>query len=101
MSFDAKTYRDRWTNWVNDPLLQSHGLTFDRTPAGEISAPPGKVRVCGWHVDIDERPTCWIDVASQEEAEFICANLLEACGRNVDFATAHDDSGATLVKAPY
>jgi len=96
--FDAGSYRSRWEHWVKDPLLQSAGLTFDRTPAGRIVAPTGKVRVCAWHLDFDERPTCFLDVASVEEARFVCANLPACCGWNVDYATAHDDAGELVVK---
>lgn len=98
---DLASYRDRWTGWVRDPLIETHGLTFDRTPAGLIVAPPGKVRVCAWHMDFDERPTCYLDVASADEARAICGGLFEACGWNVDFATAHDDAGGVIVAAPY
>lgn len=94
-------YRDRWTGWVKDPLIATHGLTFDRTPAGTILAPTGKLRVCAWHTDFDERPTCYLDVANLGEAQAICAALPEACGWNVDFATAHDDMGRVIVAAPY
>ena len=95
------SYRDRWIGWVKDPLIASAGLTFDRSPAVAIIAPAGKVRVCAWHMDFDERPTCYLDVASAEEARLICQNLCEACGWNVDFATAHDDAGDVIVSAPY
>jgi len=98
---DLASYRDRWTGWVRDPLIETHGLTFDRTPAGLIAAPAGKVRVCAWHMDFDERPTCYLDVASADEARAICGRLFEACGWNVDFATAHDDAGGVIVAAPY
>lgn len=94
-------YRDRWVSWVRDPMLKTHGITFDRTRAWRIVAPPGKVRVCAWHMDFDERPTCYLDVASVDEARAICANLAEACGWNVDFATAHDDAGSEAVRRPY
>ena len=94
-------YRDRWMSWVRDAMLETHGITFDRTPAGLIVAPAGMVRVCAWHMDFDERPTCYLDVASADEARAICADLFEACGWNVDFATAHDDTGAVLVAPPY
>lgn len=95
------SYRDRWVGWVKDPLIASAGVTFDRTPAGLIVAPSGKVRVCAWHMDFDERPTCYLDVENAEEAARICAELFEACRWNVDFATAHDDAGEVIVAAPY
>ena len=96
-----ESYRDRWVGWVKDPLIASAGLTFDRTPAGLIVAPPGKVRVCAWHMDFDERPTCFLDVETTDAAQAICAELSAACGWNVDFATAHDDTGGMVVEAPY
>lgn len=98
---DLATYRAKWVGWVCDPLLATHGLTFDRTPAGRIIAPKGVVRVCAWHSDFDERPTCFLDVATIDEALAICADLSAACAWNVDFATAHDDAGEVLVSAPY
>lgn len=98
---DLAFYRDRWTGWVKDPLIESRGLTFDRTPAETIVAPRGMVRVCAWHMDFDERPTCYLDVVSADDARAICAGLVEACGWNVDFATAHDEAGGVIVAAPY
>lgn len=98
---DLASYRDRWVSWVRDPMLEAHGITFDRTPSGVIVAPQGKVRVCAWHIDFDERPTCYLDVMSVDEARAICADLPEACGWNVDFATAHDDVGGEIVVRPY
>jgi hypothetical protein len=96
-----ETYREKWQSWVKDPMLEKHGLTFDRSPAGVIKAPPGRVRVCAWHTDFDERPTCFLDVATADEARHVCENLFEACGWNVDFATAHDEAGAERVARPY
>lgn len=98
---DLASYRDRWVSWVRDPMLETHGITFARTLAGLIVAPQGKVRVCAWHMDFDERPTCYLDVASVEEARAICTDLFEACGWNVDFATAHDEAGSEVVGRPY
>lgn len=98
MTFPApENYRSLWIGWVKDPLLTGHGLTFDRTPAGVVSAPEGAVRVCAWHADFDERPTCYLDVASEAEARWICENFSAACGWNVDFVTAHDDAGREIV----
>lgn len=96
-----ESYRDKWIGWVNDPLLATHGLTFDRTPAGKIAALPGQIRVCAWHVDFDERPTCYLDVPDETEARLICENLTAACRWNVDFATAHDDAAREIVARPY
>jgi len=96
-----ESYRDKWIGWVKDPLLETHGLTFDRTPSGVIKAPPGKIRTCAWHMDFDERPTCYLDVESPEEARRICEALSNACSWNVDFATAHDEHGAEIVARPY
>ena len=91
-----ESYRALWRHWVKDPLLASHGLTFDRTPAGPIIAPPGHIRVCGWNTDFDERPTCWMDVSSLAEAQHVCGNFAAACDWNVDYPTAHDGSGAVV-----
>jgi len=96
-----ESYRDKWIGWVKDALLEAHGVTFHRTAAGFISAPVGLIRVCAWHMDFDERPTCHQDVATPEEAKRICAHLAEACNWNVDFATAHDSAGVEIVKRPY
>lgn len=98
---DLSSYRAMWVSWVRDPMLETHGITFDRTPAGRIVAPQGKVRVCAWHADFDERPTCYLDVDSADEAREICADLFAACGWNVDFATAHDDAGHEVVARLY
>ena len=95
------SYRDKWVGWVKDPMLQTHGITFDRTPSGPIQAPPGKVRVCAWHMDFDERPTCYLDVANIEEASHVAETLADSCGWNVDFATAHNDQGVALIDRPY
>ena len=97
---DLSSYRERWVGWVKDPLIGTHGITFDRTLAGLIVAPAGKMRVCAWHTDFDERPTCFLDVDTAAEAARICAGLSAACGWNVDFATAHDDAGGVVVAAP-
>jgi len=101
MNASLAGYRDLWTGWVKDLLIETHGLTFDRTAAGKIVAPPGKVRLCAWHMDFDERPTCYLDVVSVDEARVICAGVVEACGWSVDFATAHDDAGEVIVAPPY
>jgi hypothetical protein len=101
MASPLESYRDKWIGWVKDPLLATHGITFDRTPAGKISAPPGQIRVCAWHMDFDERPTCYLDVVSEAEALLICEHLADACSWNVDFATAHDPEGHDVVKRPY
>lgn len=97
---DLASYRERWVGWVKDPLIATHGITFDRALAGLIVAPTGKVRVCAWHTDFDERPTCFLDVDTAAEAARVCAGLFAACGWNVDFATAHDDAGGVVVAAP-
>lgn len=96
-----EAYRERWIGWVHDPNIEKHGITFDRTPSGVIVAPAGKVRVCAWHADFDERPTCYLDVDTAGEAERICAALYTACGWNVDYATAHDAEGSMIGRGPY
>lgn len=90
-------YGDRWQSWVSDPLIEQAGITFDRTPSGPISAPTGKFRVCAYHIDFDERPTCWLDVETLAEAVYICENIGEAAAAwNVDFAVAYDDAGIVV-----
>ncbi|MDF1666045.1 MAG: hypothetical protein P1V97_30085 [Planctomycetota bacterium] len=92
--FSTKGYRSRWDNWSKDPLLKAAGITFDRTPAGEVKAPEGKVRVCAYHIDWDERPTLFMDVGSKAEAEFVVENFHKvAGGMNVDYAIAYDEKG--------
>ena len=87
-------YRDRWLNWVSDPLIEKAGTTFDRTPSGPVIAPIGKFRVCAYHIDFDERPTFWLDVDTLAEALYVCENIGEATrGRNVDFAVAYNEIG--------
>ena len=86
---------------MKDPLLAAHGLTFDRTPAGVINAPRGQIRVCAWHMDFDERPTCYLDVVSVDEARWLFENFDSACGWNIDFVTAHDEAGATIIARRY
>lgn len=90
---DLAGYRDWWVGWVKDPLIATHGITFDRTLAGLIVTPTGKVRVCAWHTDFHERATCYLNVDTAAEAARVCAGLFAACGWHVDFATAHDDAG--------
>lgn len=85
-----------WTRWVNDPLLDTAGLTFDRTPQGTIVAPPGKFRVCAYHVDHDERPTVFQDVPTLAEALDICKNLRAHDAGNVDYGVVYDDTGAVV-----
>jgi hypothetical protein len=77
-------------------VLQA-GISFDRTPAGPIRAQSGHYRVCAWHIDRDERPTCFMDVATLDEAAFVCAHL-DACrgGWNVDRAAAFDAAGTVV-----
>lgn len=101
--FSAKGYRKRWESWSQDPLIKKAGISFDRTPADEIKAPPGHFRVCAYHVDWDERPTFYMDVALKAEAEFIVENFHDvASGMNVDFAVAYDEHGKIVVNGcPY
>ncbi|MEZ5997404.1 MAG: hypothetical protein R3B98_01770 [Hyphomonas sp.] len=94
---DLLPYANRWTGWVNDPLIAKAGITFDRTPADRILAPPGQVRLCAYHIDFDERPTCYQDVASLEIALGIVAHFRALDGGwNVDYVVAYDASGAIV-----
>lgn len=87
----------RWQRWVKDPLIERAGFSADRTPAAAIRAPAGRWRVCAWHIDFDERPVCFQDVATLAEAQAICADLPAACPAwNVDYARAYDDRGAVV-----
>jgi hypothetical protein len=85
---------------VDDPLIGEAGITLDRTPSGAIAAPTGMVRVCAYHVDFDERPTCWQDVATLEEARHVCDTFAEAAaGWNVDFAIGYDALGCEVTRS--
>lgn len=88
-----ESYRERWSWWANDPNAHRQGVTFDRTPAASIAAPRGLVRLCAWHLDFDEHPTCWMDVGSVEEARYVVEHFAQACAWNVDYCTAYDDKG--------
>lgn len=90
--FRAAAYEGRWLNWVSDPVASAKGVIVDHTPSGPIHAPEGKVRVCLYHIDFDERPTCYLDVNSAREAQFICDHFTESRGDwNVDYAIAWDE----------
>jgi hypothetical protein len=90
--YRAEIYRDRWQSWVKDPRTDGTGLILDHSPSGPVHAPSGLVRVCLYHIDFDERPTCYLDVNSVREATFICANFHAARGNwNVDYAMAWDE----------
>jgi len=92
-------YRGRWQSWVSDPLVEQAGITLDRTPSGPIIAPAGKFRVCAYHIDLDERPICWLDVETLAEALYVCNIIGEAVGDwNVDFAVAYDETGGQATK---
>ena len=91
--FRAESYRDRWQHWVDDPIASAAGLIVDHTPSGPVHAPEGKIRVCLYHIDFDQRPTCYLDVNSVREAEFICEHFSACKGDwNVDYAMAYDAS---------
>lgn len=90
-------YAQRWCRWPSDTRLDAAGVSFDRTPVRQIHAPPGAFRVCAYHIDFDERPVCWLDVSTLEEALHVRANLgLAAPGWNVDLAVIYDDAGKPL-----
>ena len=91
-----------WLPWSSDPLAAATGVSFDRTPAKDIRAPAGKIRVCAYHIDHDERPTCYVDVDTLEQAEQICAQLGDLRGtKNVDFAVAYGPAGERVAKGPW
>lgn len=96
----------KWTRWgeVANPAAEAAGIRFDHEPSGPIRAPEGKLRVCAYHFDFDERPTCYVDVDTREEAEQIIANFSQALtgGWNVDYAAAYDPAGEIVVhNRPY
>ncbi len=95
--YRPEVYADRWLAWVKDPRTVGTGLILDHTPSGPIYAPTGKVRVCLYHIDFDERPTCYLDVNSVREAEFICEHFSACRGSwNVDYALAFDETAAEV-----
>lgn len=95
--FRASSYPPRWLSWVQDPRTKGTGIILDHTPSGPILAPSGKVRVCLYHIDFDERPTCYLDVNSAREAAFICDHFHDCRGDwNVDYAVAWDETGAEV-----
>lgn len=86
-----------WQRWGEDAMAEKYGSTFDMTEAGTIAAPPGKLRVCGWHFDWDERPRCFVDVDTLEQAHALIDSFSgSSCGFNADYATAHDEQGETV-----
>lgn len=85
-----------WKPWTVDPVAEATGVSFDRTPAGEIKAPAGQLRVCAYHVDWDERPVCYVDVAELAEARRIGERLTKLCKYNVDYVDVHDETGAIV-----
>ena len=53
--------------------------------------------MCAYHVDFDERPTCYCDVATLAEAEAAARAVYTSdIGWNVDFATAYDEHGRVV-----
>ena len=99
---DFSLIAQSWISWVNDPLIEQAGITFDRTPADVIRAPEEMFRVCAYHFDFDERPTCYQDVRSLEAAKFVCENISDCRGKwNVDYAVAYDAAGKRVIKNPF
>ncbi|MFZ4069323.1 MAG: hypothetical protein ACOYJ6_04380 [Caulobacterales bacterium] len=90
-------YLGRWRRWSDDPLIGAAGVSFERAPSGAIRAAPRHFRVCAYHIDTPERPVCWLDVASRDEAAFVRDHLGEtAAGWNVDVAAVFDESGGPI-----
>jgi len=88
-----------WIPWPTQDttLAKRAGVSFDRTPAGPICGLAGGFRVCAYHIDFDERPTCFVDVATRALAEAICLDLQAHCGSwNVDYAIAWDEHGLVV-----
>ncbi len=97
----AMPTRMAWQRWTTDPVAAATGVSFDRSPAGEIRAPTGLLRVCAYHIDFDERPVCYVDVATLAEAEQLCEALGERCRFNVDYALIYDERGEQLNRRPW
>lgn len=77
------------------PVLYS--LRWQRWSGADTAAEPGRVLICAYHIDVDERPSLWIEVATREEAAYICENFELARGEHtVDFCVAYDDAGRQL-----
>lgn len=93
---DPEFYRLLWRPWIDDPMAEQSGVSFDRTDAGVIRAAAGRVLLCAWHIDRDERPTCWMDVASLAEALHVRDHFAAACTGNVDVLTLHDAEGGRI-----
>ena len=85
-----------WKPWSDDPVARATGVSFNRTPAGKIAAPPAQFRVCAWHIDFDERPVCYVDVDSSSIAEAIAEALQANCRFNVDYACVYDERGVQI-----
>lgn len=67
---------------------------WQRWAGADTVAEQGRILICAYHIDFDERPSYWIEVDSAEEARHICDRFDEARGgHNVDFAVAYDDTG--------
>lgn len=91
-----------WISWIDDPIARATGITFDRTPADDIVAPAGRFRVCAYHIDFDERPTCYADVDTLEEAQALATQVNETLtGFNVDYALVYDDQGRRHGRRPW
>ena len=91
-----------WQPWSDDPVARETGISFDRTPAGPIHAPPGHFRVCAFHIDFDERPVCFVDVPTLEEAEAIRAALpQDSGGFNVDYGIVYAEDGTMHGTPPW
>ena len=98
-----KKFSANWMSWIVDPIAEQTGISFDRTPAKEITAPKEMIRVCAFHIDFDERPTIYQDVSSLSDASFICENI-HSCRAdwNVDYAAAFDADGHLVINGrPY
>lgn len=103
LNHKLKIFSERWIGWVGDDLIERAGITFDRTPAGDIAAPSDMFRVCAYHIDFDERPTSYQDLSSLHDAKLICERLPDCRGPwNVDYAAVFDDKGEIVVSGrPY
>jgi hypothetical protein len=77
------------------PVL--YGLRWQRWGGADTCAEPGRVLICAYHIDVDERPSLWMEVASPAEAEYVCEHFELARGEHsVDFCVAYDADGRQL-----
>ena len=77
------------------PVLYS--LRWQRWGGAETCAEPGRVLICAYQIDTEERPRLWMEVETAEEAQYICEHFELARGEHdLDFCVAYDENGRQL-----